>query len=156
MASYCETLLYDTVFQKLLARYINCIWLRNTIEKKHESLWNMKFGQKPRIFVEQSSNYVLYVKYICTHSMVVFLSKYLAGWNLEMVLGNTILVKLELWELVIVFNNKNYSATNLCLCYASIFSHMVTPTMFPWDKKRLAQKNPEDKKVLFTNVLIPF
>ncbi len=33
-------------------------------------------------------------------------------------LGNTILVKLELWELVIVFNNNFYSATNLCLCYA--------------------------------------
>jgi hypothetical protein len=34
-------------------------------------------------------------------------------------LGNTILVKLELWELVIVFNNYFYSATNLCLRYAS-------------------------------------
>ena len=34
-------------------------------------------------------------------------------------LGNTILVKLELWELVIVFNNNFYSATNLCLPYAS-------------------------------------
>ena len=34
-------------------------------------------------------------------------------------LGNTILVKLELWELVIVFNNNFYSATNLCLRYAS-------------------------------------
>ncbi len=33
--------------------------------------------------------------------------------------GNTILVKLELWELVIVFNNNFYSATNLCLRYAS-------------------------------------
>ena len=28
-------------------------------------------------------------------------------------LGNTILMKLELWELVIVFNNNFYSATNL-------------------------------------------
>ena len=34
-------------------------------------------------------------------------------------LGNTILVKLELWELVIVFNNNFYSATNICLRYAS-------------------------------------
>jgi hypothetical protein len=34
-------------------------------------------------------------------------------------LGNTILVKLELWELVIVFNKNFYSATNLCLRYAS-------------------------------------
>ncbi len=34
-------------------------------------------------------------------------------------LGNTILVKLELWELVIIFNNNFYSATNLCLRYAS-------------------------------------
>jgi hypothetical protein len=34
-------------------------------------------------------------------------------------LGDTILVKLELWELVIVFNKKIYSATNLCLRYAS-------------------------------------
>jgi hypothetical protein len=34
-------------------------------------------------------------------------------------LGNTILVKLELWELVIVFNKKNCSATTLCLRYAS-------------------------------------
>jgi hypothetical protein len=34
-------------------------------------------------------------------------------------LGNTILVKLELWELVIVFNNNFYSATNVCLRYAS-------------------------------------
>ncbi len=34
-------------------------------------------------------------------------------------LGNTILVKVELWELVIVFNNNFYSATNLCLRYAS-------------------------------------
>jgi hypothetical protein len=34
-------------------------------------------------------------------------------------LGNTILVKLELWELVIIFNNNFYSATNLCLRHAS-------------------------------------
>ncbi len=34
-------------------------------------------------------------------------------------LGNTILVKLELWEFVIVFNNNFYSATSLCLRYAS-------------------------------------
>ncbi len=33
--------------------------------------------------------------------------------------GNTILVKLELWELVMVFNNNFYSATNLCLRHAS-------------------------------------
>jgi hypothetical protein len=33
-------------------------------------------------------------------------------------LGNTILVKLELWELVIVLINNFYSATNLCLSYA--------------------------------------
>jgi hypothetical protein len=37
----------------------------------------------------------------------------------EFLLGNTILVKLELWESVIVFNNNFYSATNLCLRYAS-------------------------------------
>jgi hypothetical protein len=34
-------------------------------------------------------------------------------------LGNTILVKLKLWELVRVFNNNFYSVTNLCLRYAS-------------------------------------
>ena len=34
-------------------------------------------------------------------------------------LGNTILVKLKLWELVIVFNKTFWSATNLCLRYAS-------------------------------------
>ncbi len=34
-------------------------------------------------------------------------------------LRNTILVKLELWELVMVFNNNFYSATKLCLRYAS-------------------------------------
>jgi hypothetical protein len=34
-------------------------------------------------------------------------------------LGDTILVKLKLWELVIVFNNNFYSAANLCLSYAS-------------------------------------
>ena len=33
-------------------------------------------------------------------------------------LGNTILVKLKLWELVIVFNKTFWSATNLCLRYA--------------------------------------
>jgi hypothetical protein len=33
-----------------------------------------------------------------------------------LVLGNTILVKLELWESVILNNN---FCTNLCLCYAS-------------------------------------
>jgi hypothetical protein len=32
-------------------------------------------------------------------------------------LGNTIVVKLELWELVIVFNKTFRSATNLCLRY---------------------------------------
>ncbi len=32
---------------------------------------------------------------------------------------NTILVKLKLWELVIVFNKTFWSATNLCLRYAS-------------------------------------
>jgi len=35
------------------------------------------------------------------------------------ILGNTILVKLKLWELVIVFNKTFWSATNLCLRYAS-------------------------------------
>ncbi len=39
--------------------------------------------------------------------------------NVKLNLGNTILVKLELWELVIVFNNNFYSANNLCLRYAS-------------------------------------
>ena len=34
-------------------------------------------------------------------------------------LGNTILVNLKLWELVIVFNKTFWSATNLCLRYAS-------------------------------------
>ena len=34
-------------------------------------------------------------------------------------LGNTILVKLKLWELVIVFNKTFWSATNLCPRYAS-------------------------------------
>ena len=33
-------------------------------------------------------------------------------------LGNTILVKLKLWELVIVFNKTFWSATNSCLRYA--------------------------------------
>ena len=33
--------------------------------------------------------------------------------------SNTILVKLDLWELVIVFNKTFWSATNLCLRYAS-------------------------------------
>jgi hypothetical protein len=33
-------------------------------------------------------------------------------------LGNTILVKLKLWDLVIVFNKTFWSATNLCLRYA--------------------------------------
>ena len=32
--------------------------------------------------------------------------------------GNTILVRLELWELVIVFNKTFWSATNLCIRYA--------------------------------------
>jgi hypothetical protein len=35
-------------------------------------------------------------------------------------LGNTILVKLKLWELVIVFNKPFWSATNLCLRYGGI------------------------------------
>jgi hypothetical protein len=35
------------------------------------------------------------------------------------IVSNTILVKLELWESVIVFNNIFWSATNLCLRYAS-------------------------------------
>jgi hypothetical protein len=37
----------------------------------------------------------------------------------ERKLGNTILVKLKLWELDIVFNKTFWSATNLCLRYAS-------------------------------------
>jgi hypothetical protein len=36
-----------------------------------------------------------------------------------MLLGNTILVKLKLWELFIVFNKTFWSATYLCLRYAS-------------------------------------
>ncbi len=44
---------------------------------------------------------------------------YLAAIDRLPRLGNTILVKLKLWELVIVFNKTFWSATNLCLRYAS-------------------------------------
>ncbi len=44
------------------------------------------------------------------HNMVVSMSTR----TLLQSLGNTKKVKLKLWELVIVFNNNFYSATNLC------------------------------------------
>jgi hypothetical protein len=96
----------------------------------------------------------------------------------------TILVKLELWESVmviisfglpltyayatlrqsvagnstfrgIVFCNLGTAKTDIKIRHQvkycdPIFPHMVTPMMFPWDKKTRA-----DKKVLFNNVLIP-
>jgi hypothetical protein len=104
----------------------------------------------------------------------------------QRILGNTILVKLKLWELVIVLikhfglpltyayatlrqsvaGNSPFRGIVFCnlvtsktvikirhharYCYP-IFPHMVTPTMFPWDKKTRG-----DKKVLFNYVLIPW
>jgi hypothetical protein len=44
---------------------------------------------------------------------------WLGRWTESQKLGNTILVKLKLWELDIVFNKTFWSATNLCLRYAS-------------------------------------
>ncbi len=82
-------------------------------------------------------------------------------------LGNTILVKLELWESVMVIisfglpltyayatlrqsvaGNSTFRGIVFCnlgtaktdICYP-IFPHMVTPTMFPWDKKWWGTQN---------------
>jgi hypothetical protein len=51
--------------------------------------------------------------------MVVYRSIETMYSGLHPKLGNTILVKLKLWELGIVFNKTFWSATNLCLRYAS-------------------------------------
>jgi hypothetical protein len=56
----------------------------------------------------------------------------------------------------IVFCNLGTAKTDIKICHQGkycypIFPHMVTPTMFPWDKKTRA-----DKMVEHTNVLIPW
>ncbi len=59
------------------------------------------------------------IVYCVTKSIGHIVNPFVPVVGVAYFLGNTILVKLELWELVIVFNNNFYSATNLCPRYAS-------------------------------------